>query len=45
MGWTCGAYGVMRGVHRVWWGNLRKRNDLGDPGIDGRVILRCIFRK
>jgi len=23
-----------------WWGNLRKRNHLGDPGIDGRIILR-----
>jgi hypothetical protein len=27
-----------------WWGNLRERNHLGDPGIDGRIILRCIFR-
>jgi len=24
-----------------WWGNLRER----DPGVDGRIILRCIFRK
>jgi hypothetical protein len=28
-----------------WWGNLRERDSLGDPGIDGRIILRCIFRK
>ena len=28
-----------------WWGNLRKRDHLEDPGVDGRVILRCIFRK
>jgi hypothetical protein len=28
-----------------WWGNLRERDDLGDPGADGRVILRWIFRK
>jgi len=26
------------------WGNLRERDHLGDPGIDGRKILRCIFR-
>ena len=27
-----------------WWGNLRERNNLGDPGIDGRIILRSVFR-
>ena len=29
---------------RVLWGNLRGRDHLEDPGIDGRIILRCIFR-
>jgi len=28
-----------------WWGNLRERNHLGDAGVDGRIILRLIFRK
>ena len=28
-----------------WWGNLRKRDHLENPGEDGRIILRCIFRK
>ena len=28
-----------------WWGNLRKRDHLGDPGVDGCIILRWIFRK
>ena len=28
-----------------WWGNLRKRDHLGDPDIDGKIILRWIFRK
>jgi hypothetical protein len=23
-----------------WGGNLRKRDSFGDPGIDGRIILR-----
>ena len=26
-------------------GNLRERNHLENPGIDGRIILRGIFRK
>jgi hypothetical protein len=25
--------------------NLRERDQLGDPGLDGRIILGWIFRK
>jgi len=28
-----------------WWGNLRERDHLQEPGVDGRIILRWIFRK
>jgi len=28
-----------------WWGNLKERVRLGDPGMKGRIILRWIFRK
>jgi hypothetical protein len=28
-----------------WWGNLRERVYFEDSGVDGRIILRCIFRK
>ena len=27
-----------------WCGNLRERNHLGDRGVDGRIILKWIFR-
>ena len=37
--------GEGRGVYRLWWGNLRERDHLGDPDADGRIILRWIFRK
>ena len=29
----------------LWWAMLRERDHLGDPGIDGRIILRSIFSK
>jgi hypothetical protein len=30
---------------RFWWGNLRERDHVGDPDVDGRIILRWIFKK
>jgi len=38
-------YGERQAYTRFWWGNLRVRDHLGEPGIDGRIILRWIFRK
>ena len=37
--------GERRGLYRVLMGKLRERDHLGDPGVDGRIILRWIFRK
>jgi hypothetical protein len=28
-----------------WWGNQREREHWGDPGGDGKIILKCIFKK
>ena len=47
MGGACGRYwgGGMEVCTGFWWGNLRERDHWGDPDIDGRIILRWIFRK
>jgi hypothetical protein len=37
--------GKDRGVHRVLIRNLRERGHGGDQDVDGRIILRWIFRK
>jgi len=33
------------GVYRILVGKLRERDHLEDPGVDGRIILRWMFRK
>jgi len=46
MGGACSTYGRREEVYTgFWWGNLRERDHFGDPGVDGRVILRWIFKK
>jgi hypothetical protein len=35
-----------RQVHTgFWWGDLREGDHLGDPDVDGRIILKWIFKK
>ena len=34
-----------RVLHRVWCGNLNERSHLGERGVDGEIIIRCIFGK
>jgi hypothetical protein len=34
-----------RKVHiGFWWGNLKEEQHLQDSGIDGRIMLKCIFK-
>jgi hypothetical protein len=44
MGGAYRAIGERRGVCRVL-GNLKEKDHMGDPGVDGRIILRWIFRE
>ena len=44
MGGACSTCGG--GVHTGFeWGNRREGDHLEDPGEDGRIILKWIFRK
>ena len=42
----CSAYGGRGETYTgFWWGSLRERYHLEDQGVDGRIILKWIFRK
>jgi len=45
LGGACSAYGGEWRVQGFGGGNLRERDHVVDPGVDGRIILRWIFRK
>jgi hypothetical protein len=46
IGAACSTYGENIEVYTGFrWGNLRGREHLEDPRVDGMIILRWIFRK
>ena len=46
MAGACSTHGgEERRIQGLLWGNLRDRDHLRDSGIDGRIILKWIFRK
>jgi hypothetical protein len=45
MGGACSMYGKKE-VHTGFWrGYLREGDHLGGPGVEGRIILKWIFKK
>ena len=43
MGTACGLWG--RNAYRVWWVNLKKRENFQHLGVDGSIILKLVMNK
>jgi hypothetical protein len=43
--WHVARMGRREACIGVWWRNLMERDQWGDPGVDGRIVLGWIFRK
>jgi len=43
---ACSTFGARGEAYAgFWWGNLREIDNLEYPDVDGRIIIRWIFRK
>jgi len=45
MGWHMAGVSEDRGFIGSWWGNRRERDQWGDLGVDGWIILGRISRR
>jgi hypothetical protein len=45
MGGACSTYGEREVNTGFWWGDVSEGDHLGDPGVDGRIILKLICKK
>jgi hypothetical protein len=45
MGGACSTCGGRRGAYRIMVRKPEGKNHLGDPVLDGRIILKWIFKK
>jgi hypothetical protein len=39
------VWGRIEACTGFWWENLKEKDLLGNPDVDGRIILKWIFRK
>jgi hypothetical protein len=45
MGGACSSYGGGERRGENFGGNIKERDHWGDPGVDGIIILRRVFKK